>query len=188
MVPMLWHSAETPNPGTMAWSAQTQEGKICRVPYFWRILFHGARNRGLSDLFERWIRKPHPRNESSKYAPTESFGGQITSPLLLAIALYFLPMVPMLWHSAETPNTGTMAWSAQTHGGKIYFFFTIHNILHTLKKEPLNIMLLHTSRRMDGPWIKTVHVVSRIFDTSSSRGLESRAIWPVGKMNKKTTP
>jgi len=28
MVPMLWHSAETPNPGTMAWSAQTQEGKI----------------------------------------------------------------------------------------------------------------------------------------------------------------
>ena len=24
------------------------------------------------------------------------------------------------------------------------------NILHTLKKEPLNIMLLHTSRRMDG--------------------------------------
>ena len=28
MVPMLWHSAETPNPGTMAWSARTQEGKI----------------------------------------------------------------------------------------------------------------------------------------------------------------
>ena len=28
MVPILWHSAKTPNPGTMAWSAQTQEGKI----------------------------------------------------------------------------------------------------------------------------------------------------------------
>src|SRR6185312_17063602 len=28
MVPMLWHSAQTPNPGTMPWSAQTQEGKI----------------------------------------------------------------------------------------------------------------------------------------------------------------
>ena len=27
-VPMLWHSAQTPNPGTMPWSAQTQEGKI----------------------------------------------------------------------------------------------------------------------------------------------------------------
>ena len=64
MVPMLWHSAETPNPGTMACSAQTQEGKICRVPYFWRILFHGARNRGLSDLLERWIRKPHHWNKS----------------------------------------------------------------------------------------------------------------------------
>ena len=29
-------------------------------------------------------------------------------------------------------------------------FFTNRNILHTLKNEPLNIMLLHTSRRMDG--------------------------------------
>ena len=28
MVPMLWQSAETPNPGTMPWSTQTQEGKI----------------------------------------------------------------------------------------------------------------------------------------------------------------
>src|SRR6185436_1909557 len=32
-------------------------------------------------------------------------------------ALYFLPLVPMLWHSAETPNPGTMAWSTQTHEG-----------------------------------------------------------------------
>ena len=32
-------------------------------------------------------------------------------------------------------------------------------------------MLLHTSRRMDGPLIKTVPVVSRIFDVSSSTGL-----------------
>jgi len=51
-------------------------------------------------------------------------------------------------------------------------FFTNRNILHTLKKEPLNILLLHTSRTMDGPWIKTVLVVSDIFDVSSSRGLE----------------
>ena len=29
-------------------------------------------------------------------------------------------------------------------------FFTNYNILHTLKNEPLNIMLVHTSRRMDG--------------------------------------
>ena len=50
-------------------------------------------------------------------------------------------------------------------------FFTNRNILHTHKKEPLNIMLLHTSRTMDGPWIKTVPVVSRIFDISSSTGL-----------------
>ena len=45
------------------------------------------------------------------------------------------------------------------------------NILHTLKKEPLNIMLLHTCRTMDGPWIKTVPIVSHIFDVSSSTGL-----------------
>ena len=44
------------------------------------------------------------------------------------------------------------------------------NILHTLKKEPLNIMLLHTSRTRDGPWIKTVPIASRIFDVSSSTG------------------
>ena len=51
-------------------------------------------------------------------------------------------------------------------------FSTNRNILHTLKKEPLNIMLLHTSRTMDGPWTKTVLVVFRIFDVSSSTGLE----------------
>ena len=51
-------------------------------------------------------------------------------------------------------------------------FFTNRNILRTLKKEPLNIMLLHTSRTMDGPSIKTVPVVSRIFDVSSSTGLK----------------
>ena len=51
-------------------------------------------------------------------------------------------------------------------------FFTNHNILHTLKNEPFNIMLLHTSRRMDGPWMMTVPVVSHIFDVSSSMGLE----------------
>ena len=43
---------------------------------FWRIIFHGAWNRGLSDLLERWIKKPHPRNWSSKYAPTKSFGAK----------------------------------------------------------------------------------------------------------------
>ena len=34
-------------------------------------------------------------------------------------ALYFLPLVPMLWHSAQTPNPGTMPWSTQTHDGKM---------------------------------------------------------------------
>ena len=50
-------------------------------------------------------------------------------------------------------------------------FCTNCNILHTLKKEPLNIMLLHTSRTMYGTWIKTVPVVSRIFGVSSSTRL-----------------
>ena len=47
----------------------------------------------------------------------------------------------------------------------------IRNILHTLKNEPLNIMLLHTSGTMGGPRIKTVPVVTCIFDVSSSTGL-----------------
>src|SRR6185295_17908788 len=102
-------------------------------------------------------------------------------------------LVPMLWHSAETPNPGTMPWSAHhwflCFGTRLRHqtwppwlgpprlkkaksnFFTNHNILHALKNEPLNIMILHTSRRMDGPSIKTVPVVSRIFDVSSSTGL-----------------
>src|SRR6185312_166672 len=50
-------------------------------------------------------------------------------------------------------------------------FFTNLNILHTLNKEPLNAMILHTSRTMDGPCIKTVPVVSCIFEVSSSTGL-----------------
>ena len=67
-------------------------------------------------------------------------------------------------------------------------FFTNHNILHTLKKEPLNKMLLHTSRTMDGPWIKTVPVSPVFLTYLLPRGSESRALWPVGKMNKETTP
>ena len=48
-------------------------------------------------------------------------------------------------------------------------------------------MLLHTSRTMDGPGIKTVPVVSHIFDVFLPRGSESRAVGHVGKMNKETT-
>ena len=47
-------------------------------------------------------------------------------------------------------------------------------------------MLLHTSRTMDGPGIKTVLVVSHIFDYLLPRGSESRAVGPIGKMNKET--
>ena len=43
------------------------------------------------------------------------------------------------------------------------------------------------SRRMDGPCIKTVPIVSHIFGVFLPRGSESRAVGPVGKMNKKTT-
>src|SRR6185312_16962181 len=59
-------------------------------------------------------------------------------------------------------------------------FFTNRNILHTLKNEPLNIMLLHTGRTMDGPRIKTVPVVYGIFGISSSMGLKiegCRSYW-----------
>ena len=75
----------------------------------------------------------------------------------------------MLWHSAETPNTGCLG-PPRLKKAKSNFI-TNRNILHTLKNELLKIMLLHTSRRMDGPSIKTVPVVSRIFDVSSSTGL-----------------
>ena len=57
------------------------------------MLWHLAQTpRGLSYLLERWIRKLHPRNKSSKYAPTESFWGVIKSPLLLATGSYALAL------------------------------------------------------------------------------------------------
>ena len=143
---------------------------------FWCIFFHGARNRGLSDLLERWIRKPHPRNKSSKYAPTESFWGLNNKPS--TSYHWFLCFGTRPRHQTRAPWHGPPRLKKAKSN-----FFTNCNILHTHKKEPLNIILLHTSRRMDGPWIKTVPVVSHIFDVSSSTGLESRAIWPVGKMN-----
>jgi len=85
-------------------------------------------------------------------------------------ALYFLPLVPTFGtrprHQTRAPCLGP----PRLKKGKSNFFINC-NILHTLKNEPLNIMLLHTSRRMNGPWIKTVPVVSRIFDVSPSTGL-----------------
>ena len=138
-----------------------KDGSCC-VPYFWRIFFHRAQNRGLSDLLERWIRKPHSRNESSKYAPTES---------------------SCHWYLCfgTRPRHQTRPWLGPPRLKKAKSnFFKNCNILHTLKNEPLNIMHLHTGRTMDGPWIKTVPVVSSIFDVSSSTGLGiegSRTCW-----------
>src|SRR6185369_1430344 len=92
-------------------------------------------------------------------------------------ALYFLPLTSTScqWFLCfgTWPRHQTRApWLGQPRlkNAKSYFF-TNRNILHTLKNEPLNIMLLHTSRTMDGPCIKTVPVVSRIFGVSSSTGL-----------------
>ena len=123
-------------------------------------------NRGLSDLLGRWIMKPQPRNESSKYAQTESFGASTSChcPLLLANGSYALALgrgTKPGHHVVVRPDS----WRENL------IFGTIRNILHTLMKEPLNIMLLHTGRTRDGPWIKTVPIVSRIFYVSSSTRL-----------------
>ena len=48
-------------------------------------------------------------------------------------ALYFLPLVPIVWHSAEAPNPGTMPWSTQTHEGKNLIFCKIRNFIYALK-------------------------------------------------------
>ena len=145
----------------------------------WHIFFHGAQNRGLSDQLERWIRNPHPRNESSKYAPTESFWGLNNKPS--TSCHWFLCFGTRPRHQTRAPWLGPSRLKKTKS-----IFFTNRNILHTLKKEPLNIMHLHTGRRMDSPWIKIVPIVSRIFGVSSFPGSELRAIGPVGKMNKET--
>ena len=54
-------------------------------------------------------------------------------------------MVPGFGVSAECQSIGTSSKKAKSN------FFINRNILHTLKNELLNIMLLHTSRTMDGP-------------------------------------
>src|SRR6185312_14302040 len=92
-------------------------------------------------------------------------------------ALYFspLPSTSCQWYLCfgTRPRHQTRApWLGRPDSRRQnLIFFTNCNILHTLKKEPLNIMLLHTIRTMDGPRIKTVPVVSRSFDVSSSTGL-----------------
>ena len=86
-------------------------------------------------------------------------------PLLLATGSYALA------HGPDT-KPGQHALVRTDSRRQNLIFFTNRNILHTIKKEPLNIMHLHTGRTMDGPWIKTVPVVSRIFDVSYSTGLE----------------
>ena len=62
-------------------------------------------------------------------------------------------MVPGFGVSAECQSIGTIGKKqrAVERSRGLVIFFTNRNILHTLKKEPLNIMLLHTSRIMDGP-------------------------------------
>src|SRR6185295_14524891 len=86
------------------------------------------------------------------------------SPLLLANGSYALAL-------GRDTKPGHHALVRPDSRRKNLIFFTNRNILHTLKKEPLNIMHLHTGRRMDSPLIKTVPVVSRIFGVSSSTGL-----------------
>src|SRR6185437_376870 len=108
--------------------------------------------------------KAHPRNKSSKYAPTESFLGLNNKPS--TSCHWFLCFGTRPRHQTRAPLLGPPRLKKAKSN-----FVTDRNILHTLKNEPLNIMLLHASRRMDGPSIKTVPVVSRIFDVSSSTGL-----------------
>src|SRR6185503_6954548 len=103
-------------------------------------------------------------NKISKYAPTESFWWLNNKPS--TSCHWFLCFGTRPRHQTRAP------WLRPPRLKKAKSnFFTNRNILHTLNKEPLNIMLLHTSRTKDGPSIKTVPVVSCIFDVSSSTGL-----------------
>src|SRR6185437_4558623 len=91
--------------------------------------------------------KAHPRNKSSKYAPTECFGGLNNKPS--TSCHWFLCFGTRPRHQTRAPWLGTPRLKKAKSN-----FFKNRNILHTLKNEPLNIMLLHT-----------------IFDVSSSTGL-----------------
>ena len=124
-----------------------KDGSHC-VPYFWRIFFHGARNRALSDLLERF-----------------------SLPLHSTSCQWYLCFGTWPRHQTRAPWLGPPRLKKAKSN-----FFTNRNILHTLKKEQLDIMLLYTSRTMDDPWIKTVPIVSHIFwriffDGTRNRGL-----------------
>ena len=136
------------------------------------------------NLLERWIRKPQPRNESSKYGTL----GRDTKPghhglvrpdsrrenLIFCTIRNFIhalknePLNIMLLHTSKTMDgpwikmVPVVYWGLNNKPSTscqwLLCFGTNRSILQTLKNEPLNVMLLHTSRRMDGPWIKMVHV------------------------------
>ena len=107
MVPMLWHSAETPNPGTMPWSTHT-----LLVGAYFELSFLGCgflihlSNRSNSPRFRApWkkIRQKYGTRQEPSLFKDHALSCQYGDALC--------SMVPMLWHSAETPNQGTMPWS-----------------------------------------------------------------------------
>ena len=139
-----------------------KDGSSC-VPYFWRIFFHGARNRGLSDLWKDELGNHTLGTKAQNMDQLRVFG------------LNNKPSISCHWFlcfgTRRDTKPGHHDLIRPDSRRKNLIFFTNRNILHTLKNEPLNIMLLHTSWTMYGPWIKTVPVVSCIFDVFSSTGL-----------------
>src|SRR6185436_10039025 len=109
---MLWHSHETPNPGTMAWSAQT-----LLVGAYFELSFLGC----------GFLIHHSNRSDSSRFQAPWKIHQK-----------YDIQQEPSLFKGHWFLCFGTRP--------RHRVFFTNRNILHTLKNEQLNIMLLHTSR------------------------------------------
>ena len=91
-------------------TAYEQKLKICTNLEFWGLEIEGYRTYWKDELGNHTLGM-----KAQNMHQLRVFGAKYH-------ALYFLPLVPMLWHSAETPNPGTMPLSAQTQEGKSNFW------------------------------------------------------------------
>ena len=90
-----------------------------------------------------------PRPSAKAQKPVARSRGLVIQPPKLSVGAYFELLIlgcGFLIHLSKPGHLGPPRLKKANSN-----FFTNRYVLHTLKNEPLNIMLLHTGRTMDGP-------------------------------------
>ena len=123
--------------------------------------------------------KPHPRNESSKYAPIDSFWGYITSPILLATGSYALAL-------GRDTKAGHHALVRPDSRRENLIFCTIHNFIHGTSI----VLLVWRSIMFTGSFLRVCRIlqfVKKKLDfafLSLGRPSHGARVWCLGRVPK----